>query len=144
MPISKLPNFKKRCLPQNCLRQGIIPKSAYLKYFQTQLKSAYRQILHCSSVPSSRYCCTTIWSKPAQLSHYENGSMRELHIMTLYKVILLSEGLQFCWCSGKSLITNIHKWIAICIKEHIAKLQHWPGILNNCGRINVLSLCTGY
>ena len=57
MPISKLPNFKEKCLPQNCLRQGKIPKSAYLKYFQTQLKSAYRQILHCSRVPSSRYCC---------------------------------------------------------------------------------------
>ena len=69
---------------------------------------------------------------------------KDLYIMTLFKAILLSEGLQFCWCSGKSLITNIHKWIAICIKEHIAKLQHWSGILNNCGRINVLSLCTGY
>ena len=46
---SKVPNFKENCLPQNCLRQGKIPKSAQLKYFQTQLKSAYIQILHCSS-----------------------------------------------------------------------------------------------
>ena len=60
LPISKLPNFKEKCLPQNCLRQGKIPKSAYLKYFQTQLKSAYIQILHCSRLPISRYCCIPI------------------------------------------------------------------------------------
>ena len=52
-----MPNFKEKCLPQNCLRQGKIPKSAYLKYFQTQLKSAYIQILHCSRLPSSRVYC---------------------------------------------------------------------------------------
>ena len=61
MPISKLPNFKEKCLPQDCLRQGKIPKSAYLKYFQTQLKSAYIQILHCSRLPSSRIYCTYIF-----------------------------------------------------------------------------------
>jgi len=60
LPISKLPNFKKKCLPQNCLRQGKIPKSAYLKYFQTQLKSAYIQILHCSRLPSSRVYCNLL------------------------------------------------------------------------------------
>ena len=31
---------------------------AYLKYFQTQFKSAYRQILQSSNVHSSRVCCT--------------------------------------------------------------------------------------
>ena len=58
---SKLPNFKEKCLPQNCLRQGKIPKSAYLKYFQTQLKSAYRQILHCSSVPTLQMYKVILW-----------------------------------------------------------------------------------
>ena len=57
---SKLPNFKEKCLPQNCLCQGKIPKSVYLKYFQTQLKSAYIQILHCSRLPSSRVYCSSL------------------------------------------------------------------------------------
>ena len=51
---SKVPNFKEKCL-----RQGKIPKSAYLKYFQTHLKSAYIHILYCSRLPSSRVYCSS-------------------------------------------------------------------------------------
>ena len=82
-----MPNFKENCLSQNCLtsrRSTYLKiayvkvknqKSAYLKYFQTQSKSAYHQIIHCSCVPSSRDCCIRkdfnplwIWvaSKPFQ------------------------------------------------------------------------------
>ena len=91
MPNQNVPNFKEnylsqncltsrnRCLPQNCICQGKIPKSAYLKYFQTQLKSAYIQILHCSRLPSSRVYC--ILQRP--------------FFNVLYKIILFSDTMGF-------------------------------------------------
>ena len=47
----------KNCIPQKCIASRDLTKIAFLKHFQTQFKSAYRQILHSWSVHSSRVYC---------------------------------------------------------------------------------------
>ena len=65
----------RKCIPQKCIASRNLTKIAYLKYFQTKFKSTYRQILHTSSVHSSRVYCTFI-STNDRLEHLETSSSR--------------------------------------------------------------------